>query len=110
MIPVLHDRTVFPGPYDVKRSDVDGYYAVFDNPSVDYTLEFTIKLELNLTLTNPRNLSVIHLTTSGNCCAYGDRVPAIWLNDGKLLVFTGTNDNGNLSIYSERTVNKAGVY
>ena len=59
-----------------------------------YTLSFDIK---------PTGLatgwrSILHATTGGNCCGYGQRIPGIWFhtNTNQLLVCSAVNGNGNL--------------
>jgi len=57
--------------------------------------------EVSFTLT-PRGVSrgwtnVFHITTNGNCCNMGERIPGVWFRDRttNLHICTGCNGNGN---------------
>ena len=55
--------------------------------------------------------NVIHLTTGGNCCGYGDRVPAVWFHGSppsatknRLHICSAVNGKGNYCYNSGATV------
>jgi hypothetical protein len=71
-----------------------GVHAVVDMP-IDYEVAFTI-------VPGPETrdgwASIVHLTaTGGNCCDYGDRIPAVWFHPGtrRLHVRDGHGSDGN---------------
>ena len=48
--------------------------------------------------------SILHATTGGDCCGYGQRTPGIWFhsNTNQLFICSPVNGNGNLCYTSTR--------
>ena len=51
--------------------------------------------------------NIIHLTTKGNCCGYGERIPGVWFHGSsatatknKLLICSAVNGQGNFCVTS----------
>merc|ERR1740124_905934 len=67
--------------------------ATLFKPPTDYVLTFGIVPKGTVSGWT----SIIHFTTGGNCCDYGQRVPGIWFRGSstRLHVSTGTSSNGN---------------
>jgi len=64
-------------------------------------IQVTTNYEVSFSLT-PRGVlsgwtNIIHVTTDGNCCGMGDRIPGVWFHSmtTKLHVCTGCNGRGN---------------
>ena len=59
--------------------------------------DFTLEFDLTLKGIVKRWGSVFHFTTGGNCCAHGQRIPAMWFRPGSktFIVVDGTQSNGN---------------
>merc|ERR1711939_843078 len=81
--------TMFPEP----RVIVNGDPISVINLPLDYAVQFDI---------NPSGSvggwgNIIHFTTDGNCCGYGQRIPGVWFYPGnlRLHIRDGSNANGN---------------
>merc|ERR1712167_547483 len=63
------------------------------NLPLDYAVEFDIKP----TAAAGGWAIIIHFTTDGNCCAYGQRIPGVWFYGGttRLHIRDGSSANGN---------------
>jgi hypothetical protein len=81
------------------------------------TTSYIVKFQVNPSKFQWGWSNVIHLTsTGGNCCNYGDRVPAVWFFSAsptntlnKLHISSAVNNNGNYYINTPKSV-KVGVW
>lgn len=80
--------------YNYQPDRPQAFHAVVSLP-LDYTVSFTITPGWQ---TQPDWASIVHFTATGNnCCAYGDRAPAVWFHPDsrKLHIVDGHPDDGN---------------
>ena len=66
--------------------------------TVDLPTEYAVQFEITPTARVGGWTNIIHITaTGGNCCDYGDRIPAIWFYDRstQLLVIDGHGEFGD---------------
>ena len=89
--PPPHGTVLFQkkGTFTVKRNTRIGKCDLMD----DYAVSFDL---------TPSGVaggwrSIVHFTTSGNCCGYGQRIPGVWFysNTRRLLIVDGHTSNGN---------------
>ena len=40
-------------------------------------------------------MSILHFTTGGNCCNYGERTPGVWLLGNGFTIASAINGKGN---------------
>jgi len=89
---------VLPFPVTSYDTDPEGTLLAKDNepiylPKLPKTFE--VAFEVKTTAFQPGWNSVIHLTTGGNCCGNGQRIPGVWYNNKKLMTVMSINGNGN---------------
>jgi len=79
----------FPDEREIKRNDV-----LTTIPRLGKT--FSVKFEVKPTRNGGRWTNVLHLTTGGNCCNNGQRIPAVLLDSrNKMYVAFSVNGRGN---------------
>jgi len=80
----------FNGPKKIERaSDENDYDGIIAKPHTDYVRRFTIEP----TGVHKYNTNIIHITTGGDCCAYGTRVPTVIFLKKTTKLFVGTGYN-----------------
>jgi len=78
---------------------------------------YIVKFQINPSKFQPGWSNVIHFTaTGGNCCNYGDRIPAVWFHSispqataNRLHITSAVNNNGNYVVNTQNIV-KRGVW
>ena len=64
--------------------------------------EFGISFDFKATKFSGGWTNILHLTTGGNCCGLGQRIPGIFPLNGKLAIAFAVNRNGNYYFWTPR--------
>ena len=77
------------------------------------TPSYSVKFDFNPTRFQGGWTNVIHLTTGGNCCGYGQRIPAVWFHStnggatkNRLHICSAVNGQGNYCANSGHIVQR----
>ena len=87
----------YSGSQQITKSVEGEPDAVVVAPPTNYSLKLTIE---------PKGIisgsygSIIQISTGGNCCQYGKRVPGIWFRPGSTKVTVGIGDNSKTNHYT----------
>ena len=73
-----------------------------------FSASYSVKFDFNPTRFQSNVTNVLHLTaTGGNCCNYGDRIPAVWFHGSsssatknRFLICSAINGDGNYCLNS----------
>jgi len=91
--PTFMSDYFYGGSRKITKSEKGKPDAIVFKPPMNYSLRFTITPQGTVNGLG----SILHFTTGGDCCNYGQRVPGIWFypSSTKLYVSTGDDSNGN---------------
>ena len=74
---------------------------------------YKVKFEFKPTSFQTGWSNILHLTTNGDCCEYGQRIPGVWLHDretwattNRLHVCSAVNGEGNFCVNSGYVVRR----
>ena len=98
------EKLKIEGEIEVKKNNK--LPQVFKYWGKEYSVKFDI--EINKEFTSPEWLNVFHMTSTDNkCCNHGDRIPALFVNKNKNLLFASSIGNqGNYNFYFPYELNK----
>ena len=96
--------------YPDNRQIIKGY-ALSTIPTM--TSSYTVSFEVNPSKFQSGWSNVIHLSTGGNCCKKGQRIPGVWFYSAsptdtvnKLMICSAVADNGNYCVSTPKNIKK----